>query len=271
MCRDQNDPTIAAKGLLGNFLDRRRRQTARPAGQRRRQGDVPSGAFGPERAKAVWQALEAKGWIVPDRGGRQFSHPPIRRLRLCLLQRAVGALCRRGHQAQDHGHPRPARGGRHVRRQRQFVHLAGQGRRGAVAAADQGRSSLAALRRDLEHFLDKQQEGYAHLYDAKAGMFSFGWDATREQFLGWEDAEGNWHSGHMDYLVNEFRGPAEFVVLRFGLPADAVRTWLQDQALSAGRRARDAYVLAPWEGSAFQGFGLGLCMDELRDPAGRKC
>ena len=96
-----------------------------------------------------------------------------------------------------------------------------------------------ALRDTLERFLDDQQEGYAHLYDARAGMFSFGWDASRDQFLGWRDEHGSWRKGYMDYLGNEFRGPTNFVVLRFGLPTDASEeSRLQDQAVPARRGGR---------------------------------
>src|SRR5205823_1340887 len=46
---------------------------------------------------------------------------------------------------------------------------------------------IAALRRELERFLDDQQQGYLHLYDARSGLFNFGWDATRDRLFGWED------------------------------------------------------------------------------------
>ncbi len=46
---------------------------------------------------------------------------------------------------------------------------------------------IAELRRELEKFLDVQREGYARLYDAKAGQFYFGWDATKDRLFGWAD------------------------------------------------------------------------------------
>ena len=49
------------------------------------------------------------------------------------------------------------------------------------------RPEIAELRRELEQFLDVQQEGYARLYDAKAGQFYFGWDATKDRLFGWTD------------------------------------------------------------------------------------
>ena len=128
----------------------------------------------------------------------------------------------------------------------------------------------AAIRATLEHFLDDQQEGYAHLYDAPAGMFSFGWDASRDQFLGWHEQAGECAKGYMDYLGNEFRGPTNFVVLRFGLPIHAVKNLGFKIKPYRIRGESDAYVLAPWDGSAFQALGLGLCMGELEDPSWKK-
>ena len=83
--------------------------------------------------------------------------------------------------------------------------------------------AVATPRASSKPFLDAQQPGYARLYDAKAGLFYFGWDATRDRLFGWDDLQGNRTIGHMDYLVNEFRGPATFVAARFGLPADAIK------------------------------------------------
>src|SRR4051794_35298175 len=60
--RDQHDPNLSAKGLLGNFLD---------FGSGKRLGPLASdvekqqiiAAFGPEKAAAIWRALTEKGWI----------------------------------------------------------------------------------------------------------------------------------------------------------------------------------------------------------------
>ena len=83
-------------------------------------------------------------------------------------------------------------------------------------------------------FLENQKAGYAHLFDAKTGTFVFGWDATRDRLFGWEDAAGNYTVGHMNYLVNEFRGPLMFVTLRHGFPAAAVaNAGFTDQAVIA--------------------------------------
>ena len=131
------------------------------------------------------------------------------------------------------------------------------------------RPGVAEIRQELERFLDDQKEGYAQLYDAKAGLFYFGWDATRDRLFGWEDLQGNWTTGHMDYLVNEFRGPTTFVALRYGLPIDAVANLGFKMKPYRMRNGKDVYVLAPWEGSAFQALGLGLSMAEMKSPSWR--
>src|SRR5205085_3580744 len=117
------------------------------------------------------------------------------------------------------------------------------------------RPAAAELRRELEQFLEDQRDGYARLYDTKAGLFYFGRDATKDRLFGWVDLEGKWVTGHVDYLVNEFRGPATFVVARYGLPVDAVKNLgfkMKPYRLDGGR---EVHVLAPWEGSAFQALG----------------
>ena len=108
------------------------------------------------------------------------------------------------------------------------------------------------------------------LYDPQAGQFYFGRDATKNRHFGWVDLQGKWVTGHVDYLVNEFRGPATFVVTRFGLPLDAIKNLGFKMKPYRLRDAREVHVLAPWEGSAFQALGLELAMTELERPSWRK-
>ncbi len=84
------------------------------------------------------------------------------------------------------------------------------------------------------------------------------------------DLQGKWVTGHVDYLVNEFRGPATFVVTRFGLPIEAIKNLGFKMKPYRMQDARDVFVLAPWEGSAFQALGLELAMTELERPSWRK-
>ncbi len=74
----------------------------------------------------------------------------------------------------------------------------------------------------------------------------------------------------MDYLVNEFRGPVTFVVMRYGLPADAITNLGFKMKPYRTRDGRDLYALAPWEGSAFQAMGLNLMLGELTIPSWRR-
>ena len=131
-------------------------------------------------------------------------------------------------------------------------------------------AEIAALRQELEGFLEDQQAGYARLFDAKAGQFYFGQDATKDRHFGWVDLQGKWVTGHVDYLVNEFRGPATFVVTRFGLPIDAVKNLGFKMKPYRLQDAQGVHVLAPWEGSAFQALGLELAMTELERPSWRQ-
>src|SRR5262249_11351118 len=130
--------------------------------------------------------------------------------------------------------------------------------------------AIAAIREELERFLDAQREGYARLYDPKAGQFYFGRDATKDRYFGWVDLQGKWVTGHVDYLVNEFGGPATFVVTRFGLPLDAIGNLGFKMKPYRMQDGLDVYVLAPWEGSAFQALGLELSMTELSRSSWRR-
>jgi hypothetical protein len=266
--RDQHDPNLSAKGLLGNFLD---------LGSGKRLGPLASdiekhkiaAAFGPRKADAIWRALTEKGWITPrnnDReagivrgpkyGSEYFDGPlvpysdPVTRLKIMdiLDQRVVMVVF-----------------GDNANLSASVAKTIG-----ALLASGLKENPLAGrIRRELEQFLDDQKEGYIRLYDPKVGLFYFGLDATRNRLFGWEDLDGKWKTGHMDYLVNEFRAPAMFVVLRFGMPMDPIKNL--GLKLKPYRRpdGRDLYTLAPWEGSAFQAMGLGLWLGELEHPSWR--
>jgi hypothetical protein len=267
--QDQRDPRLSAHNLLGNFLDLATGKRLGPLASEVEKQKLLD-AFGREKGEAIWKALLAKGWIVPQNQGRE------------------GAIHRSAQYGWDHFNGALALFGDNATKQRildildrrvvliVFVdnaNLSASCARtiGALMSPEiKDRPGVAELRRDLEEILESQREGYARLYDAKVGQFYFGWDATKDRLFGWADAQGNWTTGHVDYLVNEFRGPATFVVTRFGLPVDAIRNLGFKMKPYRMRDGRDSYVLAPWEGSAFQALGLELSMTELDRPSWRR-
>jgi hypothetical protein len=267
--RDQKDPQLSAKGLLGNFLD---------LSTGKRQGllacDVDKQrflqTFGPDRGQAIWNALKTKGWISPRCNDREAD---IRRGTNYGWNFFDGPLAPYNDDATKQKIMA-------ILDQRVVMVVFGDNANLSISVAKtigtllqpefRDRPEAERLRGMMEQFLDDQQQGYAHLYDPKAGLFSFGWDATRDRLFGWEDAEGNWQAGYMDYLVNEFRGPATFVVVRFGLPTAAVKNLGFKMKPYPIQEGQAAYVLAPWEGSAFQSLGLGLSMLELSQPSWRR-
>jgi hypothetical protein len=267
--QDQRDPRLSAGNLLGNFLDLATGKRLGPLAYDVEKHKIVD-ALGREKGEAIWKALEIKGWIVTRLGGREadivrsakygWDHfdgplapfrddPTKQRVMEILDQRVIMAV---------------------------FIDNANLSSAAAKSIGALLRSEVkdqpgvAELRSELERFLDDQQEGYARLYDAKARQFYFGRDATKDRHFGWVDLQGKWVTGHVDYLVNEFRGPATFVVSRFGLPLDAIKNLgfkMKPYRMGDGR---DLYVLAPWEGSAFQALGLELSMTELERPSWRK-
>ena len=221
---DQHDSHVSAGGLLGNFLD---------LTKLRRQGPLASqvdkqkfeDAFGAAKAQSIWLGAQ-RAWV--DRAAARWpasGHSPRCELRREFLHRSTRVAIRRlGYAAKK---IMTILDERVV-----MVEFGDNANLSASAAKTIGallsagikdQPAVVALRTDLERFLDDQHDGYLHLYDPKAGLFFFGWDTPRNQPVGWEDPQGKWQFGHTDYLVNEFRDPVTFVVIRYGLPDDPLR------------------------------------------------
>jgi hypothetical protein len=266
--QDQHDPRLSADGLLGNFLDLATGKRLGPL-----TSDVEKqrflDAFGPEKGEAVWKALVAQGWILPQNTGREAA---VRRGPKYGSEHFEGALAPFKDDA-TRNKIMAILDERVV-----MVVFVDNANLSASAAKTIGallgpnvrdRPGAAELRQELERFLEDQREGYAKLYDPKAGLFYFGRDSSKNRLFGWEDLQGKWVTGHVDYLVNEFRGPATFVVLRYGLPVDAIRNLGFKMKPYRLRDGLEVFALAPWEGSAFQALGLGLWLGEPARPGWR--
>ncbi|MCU0857310.1 MAG: hypothetical protein MUC65_02770 [Pontiellaceae bacterium] len=265
---DQTDPQVSDRGLLGNFLGLEEAGRAGPLSEEVEKRTFVE-AFGAEQAEQIWGALVSKQWIVPQQDG-SFAKIPRkgdygdRFFTGGLAPFAESNTCAKIMAMLD----------------RRVVQIIFGDNANLTASAAK---AIGALRHStlitdpvamklcdrLEQFIVRQEPGYRHLYDAEAGTFVFGWNATHNRFTGWEDGSGNWIVGHMDYLVNEFRGPLCFVVQRFGFPPEAVKKAgfkIKPYRMADGR---DFYTLATWHGSAFQSLGLSLFMQEMDDPGWR--
>lgn len=261
LLRDQQDARTGSMGLLGNFLDLAPDSRMGPlAGMAEKRQFVQK--FGAEKGEAIWQALKTKGWLSPQNAVQEAG---------IVRNDGYGAAFFDGPLA-PYSEPETKNGIMALLDQRCVTLAFGDN---ANLSASLGTaigalmdpklrkdSRIARVRSDMERFLENQHQGYAHLYDSNTGLFYFGWDATRKRYLGWQDADGTVHPGHMDYMVNEFRGPTAFVIMRFGLPAKAfgnLRFQIKSYRLESNR---DVHVLAPWDGSAFQALGLGLSISD---------
>jgi len=269
LLEDQRNPSLAAKGLLVNFLGLEGGKRTGPlleSIERRKFTE----AFGDSTGHGVWRALVQKGWLLEEDNGRKGR---IRRTEKYGAAYFDGVLAPYAHESLKS----------------RIMGLLDQ-RVVTIIFGDNANltSSLAksigallrpeiridpkvtSLREDMERFIDFQKEGYAHLFDPKTGTFFFGWDATADRFVGWDDGRGNWITGQMNYFINEFRGPWMFAVLRYGLPEASIRNAgfkIKPYRFADGR---DTYMPAAWEGSAFQWLGLSLFMQELRNPGWRR-
>jgi hypothetical protein len=266
---DQQDPRVSAEGLLVNFIGFKNSQRIPPLSEIIEKQKFID-AFGDETAAAIWKAMREKGWIVPHHDDREAD---IRRsgqygtnyFNGPLAPFAADSMTARIMPLMD-------------RRVVQIVFGDNANLSASVAKAMgallrpevRDDPAIVALRTEMELFLENQKAGYAHLFDAKTGTFVFGWDATRDRLFGWEDGAGNYTVGHMNYLVNEFRGPLMFVALRNGFPAAAFANAGFSIKPFRTQAGEDIYTLATWEGSAFQSSGLTLFMQELENAGWRK-
>ena len=231
-------------------------------------------AFSGEKGEAVWRALKAKGWIVPHGDGSQAG---IRRSADYGLRFFNGPLAPLADEVtkQDHGDSRSSRPHRGVRRQRQPFHLHGPAhRRAASPGVKAGNAKIRAIRSELEHFLDDQQEGYAPLYDARAGMFSFGWDASRDQLLGWQDEQGNWRKATWTTWATSSAAPRLSWSCVSACRFMRCRTWASRSSRTGSAAESDDLRAGPlgWLGVPGPGTGPvhgGIAGSELEEDAGK--
>jgi hypothetical protein len=267
---DQRNPQVAAKGLLVNFLDLEggaRKGPLEETVERKKFFD----SFGEKTGGMIWEALQAKGWLRSERGGllgrvirtgpygsSNFTGPlapfaserTITAVMSILDARAVTVVF-----------------GDNVNLTAALAKSIGA----LLSPGIKDNPQAALIRDEMELFIDAQAEGYRSLYDKKSGTLAFGWDAGKKRFLGWDDGAGNWVTGRMNYLINEFRGPWFFSVLRYGLPLESLMNAGFKMKPYHNAEGKVSYGLCAWDGSAFQLLGFNLFMGELRNPAWRSC
>ena len=270
LVQDQADPLLSAQGLLCNFIGFNKGRREAPLGSDAYRKDFIE-AYGEPEGLAVWRALEQAGWVRPLANGEQgeiLRGPGF----------GYGQAGFQGALAPYASHEGQIKLMTLIDRRVVQVVFGDNANLSASVAKTIGlllqpecknEPMAANIRARLEGFLEAQQAGYRTLYDARRGLFRFGWNATHQQYLGWADGAGVWQAAYADYFVNEFRGPMAFVVVRFGFPDDPLRYQnfkIKSRRLASGR---ELFTLGVWEGSAFQALGLSLFMSERRNPSWR--
>lgn len=263
---DQADPSVGAKGLLSNFLGFSGNRRLSPVTMRARKKDFVE-KFGEATGARIWEDLAAAKWILLDKNGTEGQ---VRRAK--PYGQFEGALKTYTEQGLTDAIMK-------LLEQRVVMIIFGDNVNltasvaksvGALLAPSiRDNPRAAALRGSMEQFIEKQREGYAHLYDRNESTFVFGWNASFDEFYGWASGDGGWTVGHMNYFINEFRGGWTFVVNRFGLPVDAIRAGTFKLNPYVLQNGRTVYVPAAWDGSAFQILGLSLFMQEMQTPGWR--
>jgi hypothetical protein len=266
---DQADPTVSAKGLLGNFLGFQNGRRLGPLGE-----DVTKArfveAFGSEKADRIWAALVDVKWLEPVKNG---SAAKIKRRENYGSQYFTGVLEPFADTATketvmkllDERVVKIIFGDN--------VNLTASVARSIGALLHPGvkdNPKAVVLRKKMEHFIDAQKPGYEHLFDPETDTFIFGWNASNHEFVGWDNGRGGWVVGHQNYFINEFRGPFIFCLLRYDWPLNSVKN--SGFKIKPYRMLdnRDLYAISSWHGSAFQALGLTLFMNERTVPGWRK-
>jgi len=263
LVQDQSDPQLSDRGLLCNFIgfDKGRRM-APLASDAYKQDFIE--VYGVQEGQAVWRAMEKCGWVRPwanDEQGEIIRGPGF----------GYGQAGFKGALAPFASHDGQIKIMTILDRRVVQVVFGDNANLSASVAKTIGvllRPEIkidplaTSIRERLELFLEAQGPGYRALYDTRRGLFRFGWNATHKQFLGWGDGVGVWQAAYADYFVNEFRGPLQFVVARFGFPDDPLRYQTFNVKSRVMTSGRELFTLGVWEGSAFQALGLSLFMGE---------
>ncbi len=266
---DQSNPQVSTAGLLGNFLGFAATTRIGPLSEEVEMRKFVD-EFGENQGTEIWAALIARRWIVPQQDGSFAKIPRKGDYGDKFFTGELAPFAQRDTTAKIMA----------ILDSRVAQIVFGDNANLTASAAKavgallhpslQDEPAAIRLRAELEQFIARQAEGYRQLYDEKSDSFYFGWNATQGKHTGWEDSNGKWIVGHMDYLVNEFRGPLMFVVQRFGLPSAAIRhsgVKIKPYRMANGG---DVYTLATWNGSAFESLGLSLFMRELDAPGWRE-
>lgn len=263
---DQNDPGLSAKGLLSNFVGFDGHRRLSPLGEHVRKVDFVE-RFGTNLGPRVWCDLEEHGWMTYEKEG---SEAKVKRSAEYGRDHFEGILAQYAEERDAIMELLDARVVNVVFGDN--VNLTASVAKGIGALLDpslEGNAQAAALRHLMEQFIERQRDGYYHLYSKKEGSFAFGWNATEDYLTGWEIDDGTWVVGRMTYLINEFRGGWTFVVERHGFPKTALRSGGFKLRPYRLLDEREIYVPAAWDGSAFQILGLSHFMQELEQPGWR--
>ena len=84
------------------------------------------------------------------------------------------------------------------------------------------------------------------------------------------DEHGSWRKGYMDFLGNEFRGPASFVVVRFGLPTDALENSASRSNRTGSPRGPTPTSWPPGTARPSRPWGWASAWANWRSRAGRR-
>ena len=215
---DQHDPKVSAMGLLGNFLGLEGEQRTGPLARDVAKQDVVD-AFGEEKATAIWQALKDEEWIKPENNDQSGV---IQRDEEYGLDYFEGAL-------EPFGDDDTKRQLMEIMDERIVMVAYGDNANLASSVAKAIGALLTPGIRDNpaaisiergDGTIPRRPAGRLRLPIRRAGgLAQLRLECVDRQVLSaGKICKGSGPSGHSDYLVNEFRGPTIFVLLRYAMP-----------------------------------------------------
>ena len=263
---DQDNPQLAAKGLMVNFLDLGNGHRVGPLGEKISKAKFQKNLENIDTNK-LWDVLVEAKWIKPSSDGTWANILRSDKYGTEHFEGVLAPYFEQRYQIME------------VLDQRVVnivfgdnVNLTASVAKSIGALLDPklvDNEKALKIRKKLDLFLRRQKVGYESLIDPKTQSFYFAWDATNNTYTGWE-VNGVFQEAHMNSFINEFRAPWTFVVLYYDLnPATLANAAFKIKPYphSSGE---DIYSLATWDGSAFQFLGLTNFLRDQDNPAWNK-
>ena len=156
-----------------------------------------SAAFGPQKGEAIWQALKAKGWIVPRATAARRPSAAGADYGSTFFNGPLAPLCRQGRRKTRSWRSSTSRVVAVVFGDNANLSISVAKAIGSAAApGDQGRpEDRGACGEPWNTSSTTSRRATPTCTTPRRACSASAGTPRRDQFLGWDDAQGNWHNG----------------------------------------------------------------------------